>query len=342
MTRPTRPTTSTRAISAVTAVAAAASATLVLGAAPALADAGDVAFALQQGKLVSFAPESPGTLSAPVTLSGIPSGQGILDLATRSTNGALYALTGPSGFGASGPESLYVIDTTTGAATLASTLSVDLPSNQYAIAFNPTVDRLRIVGVTSTDDYRVNVDTGAVTVDGSLAYAPGDPNNGTTPRITGVGYTGAPLGGATALYDYDLRDALSANPARVLAQQKPANDGTLLTVGTIDATTTGFGQDFTTGRLGGAEVGYLTGSEGDLNQSVLYRVELGSGKSTRLGLVGARIANGAVGGIAIRRAAAAPAPVVPEFPLSALALVAGLGVAATVIVRRRRSAGSTA
>lgn len=310
---------------------------LLVAAAPASAASGDVAFALQQGKLVSFNPDNPGTFTSSTPVTGIGAGEGILDLAVRPSTGALYALTGPSGFGATGPERIYTINTTTGAASLASTLSTDLPSNQYTIAFNPSVDRLRVVGVTTTDNYRVNVDTGATTTDTGLAYAAGDPNAGQTPRITGIGYTASPAGGATTLYDYDLRNALSATPTRILARQNPPDAGTLNTQASIAAPTSAFGQDLTIGSSGGVEVGYLTGSTGDGNQSQVFRVNLTDGSVTALGGAGARIANGPISGITIRRAAT-PAAALPEFPLTALALVGGLGAAGALVVRRRRTA----
>lgn len=301
------------------------------------ADPGDTATALQQGKLVTFDPEAPGTFTSTVPVTGIPSTEGIRDLALRPADGQLYALTGPTGFGASGPERVYRIDAITGAATLAATLSVDLPGTQHAIAFNPCVDRLRVVGVTDQTNYRVNVATGETIVDGNLAYVAGDPNAGVTPRIAGIGYTAATPGPgcATVLYDFDLRDALSSNPKRVLTIQD-ANPGILTTVGTVTAPITAFGADFSIGRLGGTEVGYLTGSTGDLNQSQVFRVDLGSGAASATGPAGARIANGPVGGLVIRRALGPP-PVIPEFPSAVLPVAVALIAGAWFLAHRRAS-----
>lgn len=274
-------------------------------------------------------------------ITGLGSGESIRDLAVRPADNVIYALTGPGGFGASGPERVYRL-TDTGAATLVSTLSQDLADNQLAISFNPCVDRLRVVGVTDATNFRVNVDTGATTTDGPLAYAAGDPNASATPRITGAGYTAATpgTGCATTLYDYDLRDANSNDPQRILTIQNPPNDGTLNTVADIAAPTTAFGQDLAIGNFGGAEVGYLTGSTGNLNQSNVFRVNLSDGSATDLGGAGESMANSGIGAITIRRANQGPDPVIPEFPAPALALaaVAGAGAIGMVVVRRRAGA----
>ena len=70
---------------------------------------------------------------------------------------------------------------------------------------------------------------------GPLAYAAGDPNEGTTPQASGAAYTessrGLPLPTATALFDID-------SGTDALVRQNPANAGTLLTIGSLllDAT----------------------------------------------------------------------------------------------------------
>jgi Domain of unknown function (DUF4394)/RTX calcium-binding nonapeptide repeat (4 copies) len=103
------------------------------------------------------------------------------------------------------------------------------------VDFNPTVDRLRVVGSNGSNT-RVNVDTGAVTVDGSLAYVAGDANAGRTPSVTAIGYINNRAGQTTTtLFDID-----STN--RALSAQNPPNDGGLATRGGtgIAATVTGF------------------------------------------------------------------------------------------------------
>lgn len=108
--------------------------------------------------------------------------------------------------------------------------------------FNPSVDRLRIVGATG-ENYRVNPDSGGqvdgntmldgVQPDAPLAYAAGDRNAGVTPAVTAAAYTNsvrgqvtAPLPATTTLFDIDTQ-------ADALVTQDPPNDGTLNTRGQL-------------------------------------------------------------------------------------------------------------
>ena len=145
----------------------------------------------------------------PVPITGAPAP--IMSVALRPSNGMLYGLTNGS--------QLVTIDPKTGQATAATALDkpVDVGA-RAAINFNPTVDRLRVVGL-GGGNYRINVDTGAVTVDGKLAYAPATPYAATPPALAAAAYTNHMAGAKeTMLYTIDA----------VLAQinlQAPPNDG---------------------------------------------------------------------------------------------------------------------
>ena len=77
----------------------------------------------------------------------------------RPADGMLY--------GVAAVFSVVTIDTSTGAATVKSQLSEQLPDGVSAIVdFNPVADRLRLMGSDGTN-LRANVDDGVVTVDGS-------------------------------------------------------------------------------------------------------------------------------------------------------------------------------
>ena len=133
---------------------------------------------LANGSLFSFDTTSPGTSTTIGAVTGLQGGEIVYGLDYRPANGALYAL------GSTGR--LYTVNAATGAATLASTLNTALSGSGFDIAFNPVPDRLRIVS-TSGQNLRVNVDTGAVTVDTALAFAAGDPNFGASPFHRGGG-----------------------------------------------------------------------------------------------------------------------------------------------------------
>src|SRR5689334_22616319 len=131
---------------------------------------GDVFGITSAGRLVTFYRASP-MLSTAVAVTGLQSGETLLGIDVRPggmTPGELYLL------GSTGR--LYTVNTTTGAATLKSTLSSDpasptaftsLSGTEFGVDFNPVVDRLRIVSDTG-QNLRVNVDTGATLVDGTL------------------------------------------------------------------------------------------------------------------------------------------------------------------------------
>lgn len=129
---------------------------------------------------------------------------------------------------------IVTIDTATGAATDLSTMDTPLEMMDdmpVIVDFNPMADRLRLM--TGTTNHRVNVDTGEVTVDGPLAWAPDDANMAAEPMIAAAAYInsyGTPE--ATAMYDIDA--GLGA-----LVQQTSPNDGVLATIGMLNVTDAG-------------------------------------------------------------------------------------------------------
>jgi Domain of unknown function (DUF4394) len=137
----------------------------------------------------------------------------------RPANGILYGVTDT--------DNVYIINPNTGEAKLVSKLSSSFDGGfQSGFDFNPVPDRLRIVG-SNDQNFRTNVDTGAVNVDKPLAYAAGDPNAGKDPNITAIAYINNRAGAtSTQLFgiDYDLD---------VLVLQDPPNDGSLKTIGSL-------------------------------------------------------------------------------------------------------------
>ena len=213
--------------------------------------------------LVSFDSNNPGASQfTPITgVEGF-----LLGIDTRPANGSIY--------GIDTANNIYTIDPDSGEATYVSTL--DTPFEGGTISgfdFNPVADRLRLVG-DNDQDFRINVDTGEVTVDGMLAFADGDVNDGVNSNVTAAAYTNAFDGTvSTQLYDIDtlLNDLLLQNPP---------NDGTLVTVGDL-------GIDFDT--LGGFDI--VSAVEGDntayaVSNTTLYSIDLSTGEAFDLGAVG--------------------------------------------------------
>ncbi|SDX94316.1 DUF4394 domain-containing protein [Hymenobacter psychrophilus] len=240
---------------------------------------GNLAYALAGGNLISFDTNLPGTIRTSVGVTGVATGQTLVGMDVRPLNNALYAL----GYNATTQTGqIYTLNAATGVATnLSGTTNLDLPLGTGSIAFdfNPTVDRIRVEGVNRAN-FRLNPNDGAAApiVDGTLTYAAGDANAAATPAIGSVAYTnsysgpGNPTGSTTRttqLYAYD--EALN-----ILANQNPANAGTLATVGASGITVVaGPNVDmdiYSTAE--GANTAYLVATTGTSTNSSLYNLSL--------------------------------------------------------------------
>ena len=161
-----------------------------------------------QNALIMFDSATPGTVSAPVAVTGLLAGDFLGGIDRRPSlgpnNGVLY------GFGVNfttGAGHIYTLDPLTGGATLVSTLAADpadttapfpytgVSGSAFGVDFNPTVDRLRVTSDTD-QNLRINVDNGLVQLDVPLAYQPGDPLFSLNPVDAGVAYSNN-FGGAT-------------------------------------------------------------------------------------------------------------------------------------------------
>lgn len=243
-----------------TAIAAAIAATIVQslsGAKPAVA--ARLTGLTNSNTLVFFDSATPGTTTSSA-VSGV-SGS-LIGIDYRPANGQLY--------GVSDANQIYTINPTTGAATLASTLNNGFTSGaQSGVDFNPVPDRLRLAG-SNDQNLRINVDTGATLVDGTLAYATGDPNFGTNPTITASAYTNS-FAGATSTTLYNIDSNLD-----VLVTQNPPNNGTLNTVGSLGVNV---------GSQGGFDILGANTAFAAFDSN-LYSINLSTGGATSLGAIG--------------------------------------------------------
>ena len=224
--------------------------------------------------------------SQPIEVTGVDGF--LLGIDTRPANGMVYSI--------STNNDIYTIDPKSGEATYISTL--DTPFEGGTISgfdFNPVADRLRLVG-DNDQDFRINVDTGEVTVDGTLSFARGDLNEGVNPNVTAAAYTNSFDGTETTqLYDIDtlLND---------LVLQDPPNDGTLQTIGDL-------GVNFDT--LGGFDIAYSE-EEGNtafaVSNNTLYTIDLETGEANSLAIASSADYNNLQGLTAV------PEEVVPIVP----------------------------
>jgi Domain of unknown function (DUF4394) len=166
------------------------------------------------------------------------------------------------------------IDLETGAATEVAKMDKMLTVTEAPVVvdFNPMADRLRFM--TGTTNHRVHPDTGAVTVDGALAFEDGDMHKGETPNIVAAAYTnsiGKPE--KTAMYNIDATIG-------ALVQQTKPNDGTLKAIGKLGLKEKPATYAFDIhGEDGGKNTAYLAAGNS------LYTVNLETGAATEVGTI---------------------------------------------------------
>lgn len=225
----------------------------VAAAAPALGLTGDKT-------LVMFDTEKP-AVTRTMDVTGVDS---LVGIDFRPGNKTVIGVT---------PDHRIVsINLDTGAATDVAKMDMMLTVTDAPVVvdFNPMADRLRFM--TGTTNHRVHPDTGAVTVDGVLAYEDGDMHKGETPNIVAAAYTnsiGKPE--KTAMYNID------ATIGALIQQTKP-NDGTLKAIGKLglkDKPAT-YAFDIKS-EEGGKNAAYLAAD------TILYTVNLETGAATEVG-----------------------------------------------------------
>ncbi|UUX94037.1 DUF4394 domain-containing protein [Aquabacterium sp. J223] len=249
-------------------------------------------------RLLKFNGGQPEKPMATMRLTGLAAGERVLGIDFRVARGQLFAL------GSSGR--LYRVDTTSGAATaVGEPFAVALQGTEFGFDFNPTVNRIRVVG-NQGQNLRLHPDTGAVVdgnadqpgvqTDGMLAYDAADPAAGRRPAVVAAAYT----------YNKD-NDKITTNFAIDAAA------GTLVTQGSREGVqpvvSPNSGRLFTVGSLGVGpieranfdisdigNVAYATITAPGATQATLYRLNLTTGAATRVGVVAA---GEAITGIAI-------------------------------------------
>jgi hypothetical protein len=217
-------------------------------------------------QLVRFGATSPGNVTTVGAITGLQSGENVLGIDFRPATGQLYALGSNS--------RIYTINKRTAAASFVGTLTTALNGTNFGFDFNPVPDRIRIVS-DADQNLRANPDNGTNVVDGTLAYAAGDPNAGQNPNVTGAAYTSSFIGTTTtALYDIDSN-------LNILVLQNPPNNGTLQTVGSLGVDPTNVvGFDHTAA----SNIAYATLNVG--GSLGFYNINLTTGAATLIGTLG--------------------------------------------------------
>ncbi|RQO30102.1 hypothetical protein DBR32_10980 [Taibaiella sp. KBW10] len=228
---------------------------------------------------------APGTITTPISVSGLTPGQKLVGIDYRPNTGELYAL-GYNATITSGNARLYVINKSTAVATPigAAAIDLDLGTGSVSVDFNPTVDRIRVMGANGKN-YRLHPVTGAIAAsDGNLAYATGDVNNAALAKIGACAYLNSYIGSeATTLFDYDQN-------LNIIVTQVPPNNGTLNTIGstgiTVNLANPSIGMDIYFDPVLKTNVAYLNANTGTSDNDNLYTINLATGATTALGLIG--------------------------------------------------------
>ncbi|UOQ72019.1 DUF4394 domain-containing protein [Hymenobacter cellulosilyticus] len=244
---------------------------------------GQLVYALAGTNLVTFDSAQPGLIRTATGITGVDASQTLVGLDVRPLNNALYAL----GYNATAQTAqLYTINGTTGVATPTSgVFALALGTGSIGFDFNPTVDRIRVVGA-NRNNFRLNPVTGTLAAtDGPVAYTTGT----NTPTIGAVAYTNSFTGASsttgTTLYNYD--EAL--NLLNTQSTANPPADGQLTTVGSsgIVANTNPANVDLDIYSTGvGINSAYMVATTGTSANSNFYTVNLTTGAATAVGAIG--------------------------------------------------------
>ena len=218
--------------------------------------------ALQDGKAIVWIDTEQKKVTGSVVLSG---GASLAGIDVRPADGKLYGMTADG--------AVVTLDARTGKWEKKSQLSEQLPRGaMFAVDFNPAADRLRVLTNTGMS-YRINVDDGKTTIDGSLKFADADTHKGMLPKVTAAAYSNSYAGSKeTALYDIDMGTG-------ALVKQAPPNDGTLNTIGMLGVKFDGpVAFDISSDGKGGNTGWMLAGG-------TLYSVDLASGMAKAAGKI---------------------------------------------------------
>jgi len=211
-------------------------------------------------RLMTINAKNVSTAIATSSITGLQTAETIAAIDFRPATGELYGISNAS--------RLYIINAQTGVARAVTTTpftpAITASANGAGFDFNPTVDRIRYVGVNG-QNLRLNPETGTVaSIDGVI-------NGATNATIGAVAYTQNRAGAATtALFDIDITNDK-------LYKQDPPNDGKLVEVGslTINAESTA-GFDINPAGTSALAAITVSGIQG------LYMIDLTTGKAVKI------------------------------------------------------------
>lgn len=204
--------------------------------------------------------------SAPTPVTGMQSGETLVDIDQRPDTGELYGIGSTS--------RVYVLDPVTGAATqVGSSGSFTLSGSSFGVDFNPVVDRIRVVS-DAEQNLRLNPSDGALSATDTPLTPAGN--------VVSAAYTNN-LSGATSttLYDIDSASGELLVQGSVGGTPQSPNTGVLNDVGSLQLGV-GLNPDI------GFDIGPDSTALASINtgSSDLWGINLSTGKATNLGTFG--------------------------------------------------------
>ena len=223
------------------------------------------------GNLLSFRAAAPDAArSRPIT--GLPGGVVLKGIDFRPATGDLYALGSDKVVYRVNPRTAIAVAEGPAFETAATALAGD----RIGFDFNPTVDKIRVTS-DADDNLRLDPDPGSLlATDTKLTPA--------EVTVVGSAYTNSSFAAfanrpaTTMLFAIDV----ASSPDRIWLQN-PANAGTLVTPRSLGVD---LRSDLGFDIAGADDVGYLAGTRTGRSGAELYRVDVTTGDTRRLGRIG--------------------------------------------------------
>jgi hypothetical protein len=244
---------------------------------------GQTVYGLSERVMVSFKADKPNHILSQVSLDTLGGGKLISGFDIRPATGQFYVL----GYNpTNGATRIYTLDSITGKFSTIGTedFFINPGIKELTLDFNPTVDRIRLLG-SDGSNLRLHPQTGIlVATDGMLAFNVGDVNEGETPVIGAGAYTNSfPGTTTTTLYDYDI----SKN---ILLSQIPPNDGKLNTIGSsgimLDPDRPVIDMDIFYSYKDSSNTAYAVSSLMGVSCNQFYKIDIKTGMASLIGTVG--------------------------------------------------------
>jgi len=284
---------------------------LVVLAGAAAANAADIVGVTVQNNIVTFNQATPGILISNLAVTGLNLGERLLEIDMRPATGEIFGITSDN--------RVTRIDPVTGIATpFALSFLPSLGAARQSIDFNPTVDRIRVVG-SNTDNRRLNPNTGGSVTPGDTLLTIGSSTS--SPFIASTAYSNSlanVLPGSTRQFVIDSRTAQLGEVGSMAGGNPSFNGGIISFIGSL-----GFGSGILSDNVGFDIFGptgeaFVSLQTFGTSFSDFGTIDLNTGAFTSIGSVG--------GGVALQSLTAIPTP----------GAFAVLGLGGLLAARRRR------